>query len=119
MALATECIDRCPAPIYALLACGRGAKKEVDAEESGRHGDAMRTTIDIPDPDHARLTALARERRVTLGALLVELANRGLARTQSAPGDLRRSPRTGLLTVSTGVPTTHEEVRTFLEDGLW
>ena len=76
----------------------------------------MRTTIDIPDQAHARLTALARERRVTLGALLVELADRGLRSTSSPPGDLRRDPRTGLLTVPTGVPITHEEVRAFLED---
>lgn len=75
----------------------------------------MRTTIDIPDHDHARLTALARERRVTLGTLLVELADRGLKSTPS-PGDLRRDPRTGLLTVPTGEPLTHEEVRAFLED---
>jgi hypothetical protein len=77
----------------------------------------MRTTIDIPDPDHARFTALARERRVTLGALLVELANRGLGSSASSPpGGLRLDPRTGLLTFSTGVPITHEEVRAFLED---
>jgi hypothetical protein len=76
----------------------------------------MRTTIDIPDHDHARLTALARERRVTLGVLLVELADRGLRSTTSPAGDLRRSPRTGLLTVSPGIPITPEEVRAFLED---
>jgi hypothetical protein len=75
----------------------------------------MRTTIDIPDAAHARLTALARERRLTLGALLVELSDRGLRNT-SPPGDLHRDPRTGLLTVPTGVPITHEEVRAFLED---
>ena len=52
---------------------------------------------------------------LTLGALLVELAGRGLRNT-SPPGDLHRDPRTGLLTVPTGVPITHEEVRAFLED---
>jgi predicted DNA-binding ribbon-helix-helix protein len=78
--------------------------------------EPMRTTIDIPDDDHARLTALARERGVTLGALLVELADRGLRTTAPLPGGLRLSPLTGLLTVSTGVPITHEEVKAFLED---
>ncbi len=79
----------------------------------------MRTTIDIADRDHARLTALARERKVTLGVLLVELADRGLASGPAAAlGELRRNPMTGLLTIPTGVPITHEEVRAFLEDDL-
>lgn len=77
----------------------------------------MRTTINISDHDHSRLTALARERGLTLGALLVELADRGLEAAAASPGDdLRRDARTELLTFSTGAPITHEEVKAFLED---
>lgn len=77
----------------------------------------MRTTIDIPDRDHARFVALARERGISLSKLLVELADNALEPDiERGRSMLRRSQTTGFLTVQSGRTITHEEVKRLLED---
>ncbi len=79
----------------------------------------MRTTIDIPERQHALFTSLARSQRTSLGKLLVELAERGLrassAVAEAAP-DYAIDPETGLGVFRSGRPVTIEDVRAF-EDG--
>ena len=83
------------------------------------HDVLMRTTIDIPDQDHALFKALARQRGQTLGETLVELAKERLNPDADNYGGVRleRSPITGFLVVAGGERIiTPEEVKQFLED---
>ncbi len=78
----------------------------------------MRTTIDIPEREHAMFMGLARARQTTLGKLLVELAQRGLkasARGMSSKGAYNINPETGLPLFRSGKPVTLDEVKA-LED---
>lgn len=76
----------------------------------------MRTTIDIPERQHALFTSLARSQRISLGKLLVELAEIGLrapfAVSESAP-DYMIDPETGLGLFRSGRPVTIEDVKAF------
>ena len=74
----------------------------------------MRTTIDIPERQHALFTSLARTQRTSLGKLLVELAERGLrapsAVVEAAP-DYTIDPQTGLGIFRSGRPITIDDVK--------
>ncbi len=76
----------------------------------------MRTTIDIPERQHALFTSLARSQRTSLGKLLVELAERGLrapsAMAEAAPA-YAIDPETGLGVFRSGRPITIEDVKAF------
>ncbi len=80
----------------------------------------MRTTIDIPDQDHALFKALAQQRGKTLGEMLIELARSGLQPGVREPaGDYRINidAKTGLPILSGGSRViTPEEVKKFLDD---
>lgn len=60
----------------------------------------MRTTIDIPEREHALFMGLARERGTSLGKLLVELALQGLRApgrdVEEASAHYQADPETGL-----------------------
>lgn len=80
----------------------------------------MRTTIDIPDSDHALFRALAAQRGVTLGEIMVELAKSALkpsVREPVAEYRIETNPETGLPVLRGGkrVVTT-EEVKKFLDE---
>ncbi len=78
----------------------------------------MRTTIDIPEREHAMFMGMARAQQKTLGKLLLELAQRGLnasARGMSGKAAFRINPATGLPLFRSGKPVTLEDVRA-LED---
>jgi hypothetical protein len=74
----------------------------------------MRTTIDIPEREHALYTHLARAQRTTLGKLLVELAERGLKASsgiaEAAPAYVT-DPQTGLGVFRSGRPITIDDVK--------
>jgi hypothetical protein len=72
----------------------------------------MRTTIDIPEREHALFTSLARAQRTSLGKLLVELAGRGLTASEVAPA-YAVDPQTGLAVFRSGRPITIDDVRAF------
>lgn len=79
----------------------------------------MRTTIDIPESDHALFTNLARAQQVTLGKLIVELARRGLeapAMLAEAPPRYAVDPVTGLGLFRSGRPITNEDVKAFVDE---
>lgn len=76
----------------------------------------MRTTIDIPERQHALFTSLARTQRTSLGKLLVEMAELGLRASSSlaeAAADYAIDPETGLGVFRSGRPVTIEDVKTF------
>ena len=74
----------------------------------------MRTTIDIPEREHALFCSLARAQRTSLGKLLVELAQRGLRASsgvaEAAPA-YRVDPQTGLGVFRSGRPVTIDDVK--------
>lgn len=78
----------------------------------------MRTTIDIPEREHALLISLARAQRTSLSKLLLELARRGLnpsiAITET-PESYTIDPETGLGVFRSGRPITIDDVKA-LED---
>lgn len=84
------------------------------------HHDAfVRTTIDIPDQDHALFKALARQRGLTLGEILVSLAKERLDPDREGRSGVRleRDEQTGFLVIKGGQRLiTHEEVKRFLDE---
>lgn len=80
----------------------------------------MRTTIDIPAREHALFTSLARAQNVSLGKLLVALAERGL-KASSMVGEAAPSytldAETGLGVFRSGHPVTLEVVKAFQDEG--
>ncbi len=74
----------------------------------------MRTTIDIPERDHALFASLARAQRTSLSKLVVELARRGLqapATVGEAAPAYRVDPQTGLGVFRSGRPITIDDVK--------
>ncbi|MGA0586715.1 hypothetical protein ACO2Q2_06240 [Dyella sp. KRB-257] len=74
----------------------------------------MRTTIDIPERDHALFASLARAQRTSLSKLVVELARRGLqapATVVEATPAYRVDPQTGLGVFRSGRPITIDDVK--------
>ncbi|MCB1560906.1 MAG: hypothetical protein KDI75_07405 [Xanthomonadales bacterium] len=80
----------------------------------------MRTTLDIPDDEHALFTSLARERRVSFSKLILSLARRGLqapALPDAAPAG-RIDPETGLTVFQSPRPVTLDDVKAMEDDEL-
>lgn len=78
----------------------------------------MRTTIDIPEREHALYTSLARAQGTSLSRLVLDLARRGLTASTSvseAPERYEIDPETGLGVFRSGRPVTIEDVKA-LED---
>jgi len=74
----------------------------------------MRTTIDIPEREHALFTHLAHAQRTSLSKLIVELARRGLdapARVGEEAAPYRIDPRTGFAVFRSGRPITNDDVK--------
>jgi len=75
---------------------------------------AVRTTIDIPERDHALFTSLARAQHVSLSKLLLDLARRGLSVptgvAEAAPA-YGVDPQTGLAIFRSGRPITIDDVK--------
>jgi hypothetical protein len=79
----------------------------------------MRTTIDIPEREHALYASLARAQRTSLNKLLLELARRGLEsanRVAEAAPAYRVDPQTGLGVFRSGRPVTIDEVKAFVDE---
>lgn len=78
----------------------------------------MRTTIDIPERDHAIFLSLAYAQRISLSKIVVELAQRGLRApvgVEEAATPYEVDPHTGLGVFHSGRPVTIDDVRA-LED---
>jgi len=69
----------------------------------------MRTTIDLPDDLHRQAASIARDTKRSLSETVADLMRRGLS--QGAPGEVSRSPITGLPVVRLGVTITTDDVR--------
>jgi hypothetical protein len=78
----------------------------------------MRTTIDIPEREHALYISLARAQRMSLSKLLLELAKRGLDATnhiaEAAPA-YRVDPQTGLGVFRSSRPVSIDDVKAFVD----
>ncbi|MEO8804420.1 MAG: hypothetical protein ABI304_13570 [Rudaea sp.] len=78
----------------------------------------MRTTIDIPEREHALFLSLAHAQRTSLSKIVVELAQRGLRAPvgiEEATAAYEVDARTGLGVFRSGRPVTIDDVRA-LED---
>ncbi len=78
----------------------------------------MRTTIDIPEREHALFISLARAQRTSLSKLLLELARRGMSASSGVAEEksgYALNPETGLPVFRSGRPITIDDVRA-LED---
>jgi Arc/MetJ family transcription regulator len=78
------------------------------------YNGGMRTTIDIPDDLHAQAVALARDTHQSLSKTVAGLIRRGLS--SGNPGEIARSPRTGLPVAHLGKIITSEDVRRLEDD---
>ena len=81
----------------------------------------MRTTIDIPEREHALFSALARDQGLSLSKLVVELALRGLRKADAvaeADAGYRIDPETGLPLFHSGHPVTAEDVKALEDEEL-
>jgi len=79
----------------------------------------MRTTIDIPEREHALYTSLARARGTSFSRLLMELARRGLespGHAADAAPTYRVDPETGLGVFRSGRPITIDDVKALEDD---
>jgi hypothetical protein len=79
----------------------------------------VRTTIDIPEREHALCTSLAWAQRTNLGKLLLALAQRGLEATSRAAEAVPANqidPETGLGVFHSGRPVTSEDVKALEDD---
>ncbi len=78
----------------------------------------MRTTIDIPERDHALYASLAHAQRTSLSKIVVELARRGLEGAHGVAESVAVydvDPETGLGVFRSSRPVTIDDVRA-LED---
>lgn len=74
----------------------------------------MRTTLDIPEREHALFTSLARQQGVSFSKLVLDMALRGLkapANVADAAGNYDVDPDTGLGVFRTGRPVTIDDVK--------
>jgi hypothetical protein len=80
----------------------------------------MRTTIDIPEREHALFTSLARAQHTSLSKLLLDLARRGLSAPTTlaeAPERYVIDPETGLGVFRSGRPITIDDVKALEDEG--
>jgi hypothetical protein len=75
----------------------------------------MRTTVDLPPAVHRRARELAKQRGVSMSAVLADLATRGLAQIET-PVTLTEDPRTHLPVLRIGRSITSEDVAALLDD---
>lgn len=80
----------------------------------------MRTTLDIPEREHALFTALAREKHTSFSKLVVALALRGLKApgVADAPATYEVDKETGLPVFRSGHPVTLEDVKALEDEEL-
>jgi hypothetical protein len=81
----------------------------------------MRTTLDIPEREHALFTALARDRGISLSRLVVELALRGLKSPTSvaeAKAGYEVDPETGLPVFDSGRVITGDDIKALEDEDL-
>ncbi|MDR2207632.1 MAG: hypothetical protein LBE22_01460 [Azoarcus sp.] len=79
----------------------------------------MRTTIDIPEREHALYTSLARAQHTSLSKLLLNLARRGLEspnHVADAVPPYRVDPQTGLGVFRSGRPVTLDDIKALEDD---
>ncbi len=76
----------------------------------------MRTTIDLPEAEHALFRALARARDTTLSAVILDLCGLGLTSKSSSQIVKNFSPITGLPTITSAKPVTNAQVADFLNE---
>jgi hypothetical protein len=76
----------------------------------------MRTTIDLPEAEHALFRALARARDTTLSAVILDLCGLGLASKSACQGATNLSAITGLPTIASAKPVTNAQVAEFLNE---
>jgi Arc/MetJ family transcription regulator len=74
----------------------------------------MRTTIDLPDDLHAQAAAIARDTHQSLSQTVAGLVRRGLS--TGTPGEIAKSPRTGLPVAHLGRTITSDDVRRLEDD---
>lgn len=74
----------------------------------------MRTTIDLPEDLHAQAVAIARDTHQSLSQTVAGLIRRGLS--TGSPGEIAKSPRTGLPVAHLGRTITTEDVRRLEDD---
>lgn len=76
----------------------------------------MRTTVDLPSAVHRRAQEIAKDRGLSLSAVVAELATRGLAQL-GEPAVIGTDERSGFPVLSVGRgPITVEEVAAALEE---
>jgi hypothetical protein len=79
----------------------------------------MRTTLDIPEREHALYTSLARTQKTSLSKLLLDLARQGLesaSRVAAAAPAYQVDPQTGLGVFRSGRPVTLDDVKALEDD---
>ena len=79
-----------------------------------KYAIGVRTTIDLPDDLHAQAVAIARDTHQSLSQAVAGLIRRGL--DTGAPGEVTKSPRTGLPVAHLGRTITTEDVRRLEDD---
>jgi hypothetical protein len=76
----------------------------------------MRTTIDLPETEHALFQALAKSRGISVSAVILDLCGIGLAYRSMEIGAKSFSPITGLPTIASAKPVTNAHVADFLDE---
>ena len=77
----------------------------------------MRTTIDIPEREHALYTSLARAQSMSFSKLLLKLARLGLeSPSHAATPAYQVDPQTGLGVFRSGRPITIDDVKALEDD---
>jgi len=77
----------------------------------------MRTTIDIPELLHQRITAFARERGQSFSATATQALMRGMAPIETT-STLHRSPLTGLMVINSGHTVTSADVADLIDEDI-
>jgi hypothetical protein len=80
---------------------------------------SMRTTVDIPEREHALYTSLARAQCMSFSKLLLDLARRGLESPNHVADNVSAyqvDPQTGLGVFRSGRPVTLDDIKAFEDD---
>lgn len=79
----------------------------------------MRTTLDIPDREHALFTSLARQEGTSFSRLVIDLALRGLKAPKAVAETSAKytiDQKTGLPVFRSGRPITIDDVKALEDD---